>query len=392
MNRRLISIMLVVALALAVLAGCATTTTTAATTTGATTTGAATTAATTTAATTTAATSKIENQGIPTDWKEVISVSKKFPGPEVSLVNWLAEHKGLKGKEEYKIAYVMYSMGNEFPVLMSEAAKKRAGQIGVKVEFFDAKMDVNVEKGIVENAIANNFDAVIFNPVDSVGSASIVKLCNDAGIPAVCVNALLNDLNGLAASCSSDHIQSGELVAQYIIGEVLKGKGNIVIPEGPFAQSAVLDRSQGIYNIVRKYPDVNVIAHDTANWSRAEGLALMENWLNAYPNQIDAIVGENDEMALGCLQAVKTAAIDKTIYAGGIDCIPDALTSLENGELSCTVLQDAIAQSAIALDLAVLVLNGEAKAGETNVWVPYELVLKDQVAEYRMRTDLSVLD
>lgn len=333
------------------------------------------------------------SQGIPEDWVEIEPLSEKYPGPEVSLADWLEGHEGLKGNENYRIAMIQYSMQNEFPVLMAEAAEKRAGQLGITVEFFDAEGDVNKELEICENAIADGYDAIILNPVDSSGSYSLVTKCNEANIPIVCVNALLDNLEGLAGSCSSDHIQSGELVAEYIIEECLKGEGNIVIPEGPFAQSATLDRSQGIYNIVKENPGINIVAHDTANWSRSEALDLMENWLNAYPETIDAIVGENDEMALGALQAVKTSSeSERTIYAGGIDCIADALTAIENGEMACTVLQDAIAQSAIGLDIAVLALNGELQEGEGNVWVPYELVTADKVDEYRMRTDLSVLD
>jgi ABC-type sugar transport system substrate-binding protein len=342
---------------------------------------------------TTAAAGDVD-QGIPADWVEVESLMDKYPGPQVTLEDWLADHKDLKAKENYRIAVIMYSLQNEFPVLMSEAIKKRAEQVGVTVDIFDAEMDTSIELEKAENIIADQYDAVALNCVDSDGSATVAQKCKEAGIPIICFNVLLNDVTNIDGFATSDHIQSGEINAQYIIEEVLGGEGNIVIPEGPLAQGPTLDRSQGIYNIVRQYPDVKVLAHDTANWSRSEALSLMENWINAFPDEIDAVIGENDEMALGCLQAVKTEGGDKTVYAGGIDCIPDALVALENDEMQCTVLQDAIAQAVVGFDLCTLILNGDIEPGIENAayWIPYELVTKDQTDEYRMRTDLSVLD
>ena len=99
----------------------------------------------------------------------------------------------------------------------------------------------------------------------------------------------------------------------------------------------------------------------TANWSRAEALSLMENWLNAHPGQIHGVIGQNDEMALGAIQAMKAAGIDpKTIPTSGIDGVTDALLAIKSGEMVSCTLQDATVQAQGALDLALRALIGES--------------------------------
>jgi len=166
------------------------------------------------------------------------------------------------------------------------------------------------------------------------------------------------------------------------IADKIGGKGNIVILEGPIGQSAQIQRREGIHNILEKYPDIKVLAEKTANWSRAEGLALMENWLQSFEGQINAVVGQNDEMALGAIQALEGKGLTNRdeIPVIGVDGISDALQAVKDGRMNATVFQDAKGQGEMSIEVAVKYLNGEEV--EKEYWIPFQLVTPENVDEF----------
>lgn len=145
-------------------------------------------------------------------------------------------------------------------------------------------------------------------------------------------------------------------------------------------QSAQLERSEGINNILAKYPDIKVLAEKTANWSRSEAMTVMENWLQAF-DKIDAVVGENDEMALGARQAIEAKGLD--IPTIGVDGITDALNAVEKGTLIASIFQDGAGQGSKALEVAVSAAKGNTVDKE--YWIDFEPVTKDNVAEFKQR-------
>ena len=133
-------------------------------------------------------------------------------------------------------------------------------------------------------------------------------------------------------------------------------------------QSAQVQRLEGIEATLKDYPDIKVLEQKTANWSRAEALSLVENWLTAHPDEIQGIIGENDEMAIGALEAVKAHGLDpKKIPVAGVDGVTDALLAVQRGEMMST-LQDADAQARGAIDLALGVVRGADYKPQAKVW------------------------
>lgn len=106
----------------------------------------------------------------------------------------------------------------------------------------------------------------------------------------------------------------------------LGNKGKVVILEGPLGQSAQIDRYSGIESVLKKNPNVQVLAKDTANWSREEAVNKMKNWISAFGTEIDGVIAENDDMGLGALQALREAGITNVPPIVGIDGIQDGLT------------------------------------------------------------------
>lgn len=276
------------------------------------------------------------------------------------------------------VGMTLYSLKNEFTVRLSNAAKKKAEELGVELKIYDGNYDPNTQINQVETMISDGVDAIILNPQDAKACAVAVDKAAAANIPVIGVNTRV-DSDKLTSYVGSKDVYAGELEMQ-AIADKLGGKGNIVILDGPLGQSAQLERSEGIQNVLKKYPDIKVLAEKTANWSRSEAMTVMENWLQAF-DKIDAVVGENDEMALGARQAIEAKGLD--IPTIGVDGITDALNAVEKGTLIASIFQDGAGQGSKALEIAVAKAKGENVDKE--YWIDFEPVTKDNVAEFKQR-------
>jgi len=136
---------------------------------------------------------------------------------------------------------------------------------------------------------------------------------------------------------------------------------------------------EGIKQVLAKYPDAKIVVEQTANWDRAQALNLMENWL-ASGQKIDAVIAQNDEMALGAQKAIEAAGKQNDIAVIGIDAIPDALKAVGDGKMVGTVFQDAKQQGATAVDLAVQLVQG--KQVNHDNYIPFQLVTKENLAKF----------
>lgn len=276
------------------------------------------------------------------------------------------------------VGMTLYSLKNEFTVRLSNAAKQKADELGVELKIYDGNYDPNTQINQLETMISDGVNAIILNPQDAKACAVAVDKAAAANIPVIGVNTRV-DSDKLMSYVGSKDVYAGELEMQ-AIADKLGGKGNIVILEGPLGQSAQLERSEGIKNILAKYPDIKVLAQKTANWSRSEAMTVMENWLQAF-DKIDAVVGENDEMALGARQAIEAKGLD--IPTIGVDGITDALNAVEKGTLIASIFQDGAGQGSKALEIAVSAAKGNTVDKE--YWIDFEPVTKDNVAEFKQR-------
>ena len=282
--------------------------------------------------------------------------------------------------EKIKIGVTYYTLQTEFCMRMDNEAKKWAEENGVEYMSYDGNNDAATQLEQVETMIADGVDAIILNPQDVEACSACVDVAVDAGVPIIGVNTRVNN-DKLTAYVGSECVSSGEDIMQYMVDYMGKDAFNIVVIEGPMGQSAQLERFEGISNILKKYPDIKIIAKDTANWSRSEAMTLMETWITTYGDQIDAVVAENDEMALGARQALEDSSMD--IPCIGIDGITDAVVAVGNGAMIASDFQNAEGQITGALETAVKVVKGEPY--EEEVWIPYEMITPDNYEEYLNR-------
>lgn len=274
-------------------------------------------------------------------------------------------------QEKLKIGAAPYGLNAEFMQIWSAALEEHPAVKNGDVELtvFDGRYDALVQQEQFNTMITQKFNAIIFVPIDIEAGATAVQAANDAGIPVVGSNTRVNsDL--LAAYVGSDDTISGYMEAKTVLDKI-GCKGNVVIIEGPIGQSAQISRLEGNKKALAECPDVKVLEQQTANWSRAEAQTLMENWLTSHSGQINGVIGQNDEMALGAIEAIKAAGLKPEDFAiAGIDGITDALSAVKEGTMT-SILQDARAQAQGALDLAIL----HAKKGDykprSDIWAQY---------------------
>jgi len=251
-------------------------------------------------------------------------------------------------------------------------------QPGVELIAVDSKEDVATQLGQVENFVAQGVDAIIIIPANTDAADPMTKAAQDAGIPLVYVNRIPSNLPEGVAYVGSDSIQAGIMQAEWL-AEKLGGKGNVVIMNGDLAQEAAQKRTEGEKQVFAKFPDIQIIKEDTASWDRAQGLALMENWLST-GDQIDAVAANNDEMAIGALQAIEAAGLLGQILVGGVDASPDALAEMDKGRLNVTVFQNAKGQGEGGIQAAIALARGEKI--EQITWIPFELVTPENYKDY----------
>lgn len=202
-----------------------------------------------------------------------------------------------------------------------------------------------------------------------------------AGIPLVYVNRRPSDLPETVPYVGSDSLVSGVLEMTEL-AKLAGGKGNVVILQGDPANEAAVLRTQGCKDIVAQNPGMTVTKEAAGNWQRDKGLEIMENWIQS-GDQIDVVCANNDEMALGAIQALKAAGLLDSVLVGGVDATGDALAAMEAGELEVTVFQDASGQGGGGVEAAIKLINGETVPGYVDV--PYVLVTPENINDFKGR-------
>ncbi|PLR80020.1 rhizopine-binding protein [Bacillus canaveralius] len=253
-----------------------------------------------------------------------------------------------------------------------------SSQKDVEVIYVDAMNDANKQLSQVENFISQDVDAIMMIPVDTVSAPNIVDRANSEDIPIVIVNRQYEEVDAATAYVGSDSLKAGTMQMEEV-AKLLGGKGNVAIMDGVMGHDAQIKRTQGNKDVVEKNKDMKIVLNGTAEFDRAKGMTLAENWLQS-GKEINAIVSNNDEMAIGAIMALEDAGKLEDVVVAGIDATPDALDFVKSGKLKVTVFQDARGQGKGGLETAIKAAKGE-KVEKFN-WIPYELVTEDNVDEY----------
>ncbi|WP_460969463.1 sugar ABC transporter substrate-binding protein [Spirosoma migulaei] len=289
-----------------------------------------------------------------------------------------SSEKGQGGDSKKLVVGVsMLSMQNEFIVNVHDAMVKKAEADGVELITVDAERSALKQVEQIESFIAQKVDAIIMNPCEVEASSPAVTKALAAKIPIINVNSETSTKP--SAFVGSDDVESARIAMKYI-AEKLGGKGNVLMMHGYMGQAAQIKREQGAREILKQYPNLKLLAHQTGEWDRAKAMSLMENWIQSYGSQINAVFAQNDEMGLGAVKALTDAGLKDKVIVVSIDAIPDGLQAVKKGTLDATVFQNAEQQGSKAIETAVKAAKGQAYDKET--LIPFQLVTKENLAKF----------
>ena len=281
---------------------------------------------------------------------------------------------------------------NFLTVLRNGMIAQAKGMAGVELQVEDAQNDVAKQLDQIKNFAASGVTAIIVNPVDTSATQAMSDAAAAAKIPLVYVNRQPINVDTLPdnqAFVASNEADSGTLETKEIC-KLLKAAGkteaNVYVMMGELSNQAAVQRTKDIHEVIAG-PDcgvkINIIDEQTANWSRDQAQNMMTNWMSA-GKPFDALIANNDEMAIGAIQAMKAAKVDmKVMIVGGVDATQDALAAMAAGDLDATVFQNAAGQGAGALDAALKLAKGEKV--DKKVYIPFELVTPENLANYQKK-------
>ena len=289
-----------------------------------------------------------------------------------------------------KIGATVSSLEFTFIAVMAKGMTDHTGKLpGVKLQLEDAKNDVANQLSQVQNFIASGVDAIVVNAVDTSATQAMTDAAAKAKIPLVYVNRQPINIDTLPdgqAFVASNEVDSGTLQTKEvcrILKEKGKGKGaNIVVLVGELSNQAAVQRTKDIHDVIAT-PDcsfMKVVEEQTGGWKRDAGQDIVTNWISKGV-KFDAILANNDDMALGAVNALKKNGIStKDIPVSGIDATQEALKAMQDGDLAVTVFQDAVGQGAGSIDTALNILAG--KKVEKKVYIPFQLVTPANLKDY----------
>ncbi len=282
-----------------------------------------------------------------------------------------------EGGKKLIVGITMLSMQNEFIVNVHDEMVKKAQESDIDLITVDAERSALKQVEQVESFIAQKVDAIIMNPCEVEASSPAVAKALAAKIPIINVNSETSAKP--SAFVGSDDVESARIAMKFI-ADKLGGKGNVVMMHGYMGQAAQIKREQGAREILKQYPNLKLIANQTAEWDRAQAMSLMENWIQSFGPKINAVFAHNDEMGLGAVKALTDAGLKDKVIVVSIDAIPDALQAVKKGTLDATVFQNAGQQGAKAIETAIKAAKGQPYDKETII--PFQLVTKDNLSKF----------
>jgi len=282
---------------------------------------------------------------------------------------------GSLGLAQNVVGLSVSTLNNPFFVTLRDGAKAAADKAGLQLLVLDAQDKVDKQVADIEDLIQRKVKVILINPTDAAAVVPAIQKANAANIPVITVDRAASG-GKVAFHIASDNVAGGRLAGEYIC-KSLDGKGKVVELEGIPGTSAARDRGKGFNDYLKaSCTGVTVVARQTANFDRAQGLSVMENILQAQ-REIDAVFAHNDEMALGALQAIK--ASKRPIKIVGFDATDDAVKAVGTCDLLATVAQQPSEMGRLAVEKAAEVIKGAAIPAQVQfIPVALKLVTNDK--------------
>ena len=278
-----------------------------------------------------------------------------------------------------RIAVIISTLNNPWFVVLADAARQHAADLGYDPVVFDSQNDPAKEAAHFDNVIASGFVAVLFNPTDADGSIANVRRAKQAGIPVFCMDREINATDAAVSQILSDNYSGCVALGQFFVQQVGES-GKYVELLGLVGDNNTWNRSKGFHSVVDRYPDLKMVAQQSADFDRAKALEVMEAILQANPD-IDAVFCGNDAMAMGAYQALVAAGKERQVKVFGFDGANDVVRLIAEGKIAATGMQFPKLMAKTAAECADRYLKGERDFPQKTP-VVVELVHQGNAARY----------
>ncbi|MET0936697.1 MAG: ribose ABC transporter substrate-binding protein RbsB [Luteibacter sp.] len=266
------------------------------------------------------------------------------------------------------VGLALSTQNNPFFVELKDGAEKAAKDAGVQLVVVDAQDDPARQISSVEDLIQKRVSVILLNPTDSSALAGAVQSAQRANIPVITLDRGVDGAE-VASHIASDNIAGGKMAADFLAKQ-LNGKGNIIELQGVAGTSAARERGKGFDDQIAT-TGMKVVAQQPANFDRAQGLSVSENLLQGN-SDVQAIFAQNDEMALGAVQAL--AGKNKKILVVGFDGTPDGKKAVQDGNMAATVAQQPEEIGKLGVETAKKLIDKQTV--DKSIAVPLKLLTK----------------
>ena len=299
----------------------------------------------------------------------------------VGLLSFFAIN-GCKTKSDVaskKVAIIISTLNNPWFVFLAHQAAARAKELGYETKIFDSQNNTSLETDHFENAIASGYKAILFNPTDAEGSVANVLKAKEAGVPVFCMDREVNSTVAATSQILSDSYSGCVALGKYFVQQMNK-KGKYVELLGLVGDNNTWNRSKGFHEVVDCYPDLKMVAQQSADFDRNKAMEVMESILQAH-GDITGVFCGNDAMAMGAYQALVSAGKEKTVKVFGFDGAEDVINAIAEGKISATGMQFPKVMAYTAATFADEYFKGKRDFPK-KMPVAVEMVTKQNIKDY----------
>jgi len=277
-----------------------------------------------------------------------------------------------------KVAWIASNIANEFTTGMAANAESIGADNGWEVTVFNPDSDLSKQISQIENASSQEFAALIIDPVAFDGMTAVLEdVTSNYDIPVITLHGSCSAQDLLTAFVAID-IQQGGVLKMEQVAKDLDGKGDIAIMTGTEGQTTAIFITDGYNEVLPNYPDINVVFQGAGNWNADDATPLAENWLSSGKN-LDAIVCNNDGMALGVRAVLQAAGLTGEIKLYGLDATPEGRKAVRDGSMDASIWVDSYAEFEAAFEIINAFYAGEPF--EKEIMISPVLVTKDNIDE-----------
>ncbi len=313
----------------------------------------------------------------------------------IGMLISLMAFAGCGGREESKLApgpaakvitvgFSQIGAESAWRTAETQSIRSEAEKRGVNLKFSDAQQKQENQIKALKAFVAQGVDAIILAPVVETGWEPVLLEIRQAKIPVILVDrgVSVEDDSLYTTLIASDFVEEGRMAGHWL-AEKLGGKGNVVELKGTPGAAPAIDRERGFHEVIDRHPEMEIIKSQTGEFTRAKGKEVMEAFLKAEGDRINAVYAHNDDMALGAIQAIEEAGFKpgEDIIVVSIDGVKDAFVAMVAGKLNCSVECNPLLGPA-AFDAVEKTLAGES--------LPKKTIVKDQL--FDSTTAASVID